>query len=258
VGDDVNSWIGVIISVLLLISLAFIKRIFNIQMRIDKLKAENESKVFAAMVQAEENQKYIFSKELHDGLAPLLSSVKMSITALQNRIVTEKEKQILYNTDKLIDESLKTVKEISNNLSPHILQNFGIVNAIKSFVHRIPEEKCPSMNIESNAPEKRYNRTIETVIYRVLCELIMNTIKHAQASKINISIEETSKQLIVNYSDNGLGCKLEKTGIQNLVEKGSGLTNIHSRVKSLKGTVTFNSQPGMGFHAHIRVGINDL
>ena len=77
-----SSWIGVFVSVLMLISLSFIKRIFNIQKRFEDLKRKNEARVFSAILRTEEDQKQKFSKELHDGLGPLLSSVKMAISAV--------------------------------------------------------------------------------------------------------------------------------------------------------------------------------
>src|SRR6056297_3587937 len=73
----INSWTGVLISIFMLLSLSFIKRLFNIQKRIEYLKKRNESRVFSAIIRTEENQKQKFSKELHDVLGPLLSSVKM-------------------------------------------------------------------------------------------------------------------------------------------------------------------------------------
>ncbi|HOI88304.1 MAG TPA: sensor histidine kinase, partial [Lentimicrobium sp.] len=77
----VSTWTGVLISVMMLVSLIFIKRIFNIQKRMDELRKANESRVLSAIVRTEENERLNFSKELHDGLGPLLSSVKMSISA---------------------------------------------------------------------------------------------------------------------------------------------------------------------------------
>ncbi len=124
-----NSWLGVSVSILMLVSLAFIRRIFNIQQRLENIKRENESRVFSAIIQTEENQKQKFSKELHDGLGPLLSSVKMALSLIIKNSGSSNEIKILSNAELLVDESIITVKEISNNLSPHILINFGVINS---------------------------------------------------------------------------------------------------------------------------------
>jgi signal transduction histidine kinase len=124
-----NSWLGVSVSILMLVSLAFIRRIFNIQQRLENIKRENESRVFSAIIQTEENQKQKFSKELNDGLGPLLSSVKMALSLIIKNSGSSNEIKILSNAELLVDESIITVKEISNNLSPHILINFGVINS---------------------------------------------------------------------------------------------------------------------------------
>lgn len=249
----INSWLGVGVSVIMLLSLGFIKRIFNIQERFNKLKAENESRVFSAIIRAEEKQKHEFSRELHDGLAPLLSSVKMSVSALNKTKNNDNEVQILNNTDKLINEALKTVKEISNNLSPHVLVNFGLLKALKSFVNKMPEENVPAIHIESNIAEKRYKNTIETVLYRVFCELITNSIKHADAKNIFITIIEDNNTLNIKYLDDGVGFVLED--FENMVNQGSGLTNIISRIKSVHGSSNFYSEPEQGFNANFVINI---
>lgn len=253
INNYINSWLGVGISVIMLLSLGFIKRIFNIQERLDKIKAENESRVFSAIIKAEEKQKHDFSRELHDGLAPLLSSVKMSVTALNKTKNSDNEVKILTNTDKLINEALKTVKEISNKLSPHVLVNFGLLKALKSFVNKMPEDNVPKINIESNIAEKRYEHTIETVLYRVFCELITNSIKHADARNIYITIIEDKTTLNIKYLDDGIGFVLED--FEKMINKGSGLTNIISRIKSVHGSSNFYSEPGLGFNANFVINI---
>jgi signal transduction histidine kinase len=80
-----STWTGVLISVLMLGSLIFIKRIFNIQKRMDDLRKANESRVLSAIMRTEENERLNFAKELHDGLGPLLSSVKMAVSSAHTR-----------------------------------------------------------------------------------------------------------------------------------------------------------------------------
>lgn len=253
INNNINSWLGVGISIIMLISLGFVKRIFNIQERINKIKSENESRVFSAIIRAEEKQKHAFSRELHDGLAPLLSSVKMSVSALKKTKSSDNEIKILTNTDKLIDEALKTVKEISNNLSPHVLFNYGILKALKSFVNKMPENIMPAIHIESNIEDKRYDHTIEMVLYRVFCELITNSIKHAEAKNIYITIFEHNKTLNINFLDDGVGFVFDD--FENMVNYGSGLSNIISRIKSVHGSSNFFSEPEQGFNANFVINL---
>lgn len=243
-----NSWIGVFISILMLISLSFIKRIFNIQKRFQELKRKNEARVFSAIIRTEENQKQRFAKELHDGLGPLLSSVKMAISSVVKNQGVEKSAKILANAENLIDESISTVKEISYNLSPHVLNNFGLLKAVKSFINKLQINDLPKIVVNSNITDKRFLYNIETVVYRVICELLTNTIMHANAQNIYLDILTDANTLNIKYMDDGKG--FEFTGDAN-EQYGLGLTNIESRIKSVNGSCQIYSKPGEGFNINI-------
>ncbi|UCG27914.1 MAG: sensor histidine kinase [Bacteroidales bacterium] len=243
-----NSWIGISISILMLVSLSFIKRIFNIQKRFEELKKRNEGRVFSAIIRTEENQKQQFSKELHDGLGPLLSSVKMAISAVAKNQDVEKSNKILVNAENLIDESIRTVKEISNNLSPHILNNFGLHRAVKSFLNKLQISSNPRIIFNSNIGKTRFSYNIETVVYRVICELITNTFKHAEANNIYLDILQDTNTLNIKYLDDGKG--FEFTDDLN-EQHGIGLTNIQSRIKSVQGSCQIFSKPDEGFNINI-------
>ncbi|MBN1597213.1 MAG: sensor histidine kinase [Bacteroidales bacterium] len=246
-----NSWIAILISVIMLISLIFIKRIFNIQKRIDDLRKENESRVLSVMIKTEENERQRFAKELHDGLGPLLSSVKMSLSALaRNPNGVEKEK-ILLNTENLIDESILSLKEISNNLSPHVLNNFGLLKAVRSFANKLQIIDEPKISINGNIEDKRFPYNIEVVLYRIICELVMNTLKHASARNINIDLVTDKKTLILMYYDDGVGFDMGSIELGT----GMGYSNIQSRIKSLNGTLEIQAEEGHGVQINITVNI---
>lgn len=242
------SWIGISISIVMLVSLIFIKRIFNIQKRFEELKRKNEARVFSAIIRTEENQRQQFSKELHDGLGPLLSSVKMAISAITKNQDVKTNTRILANTENLINESISTVKEISNNLSPHVLNNFGLQKAVKSFINKIQIHDPPKITLNSNIGTTRFSYTIETVIYRIICELITNTFKHASAQNIYLDMLIDATTLNIKYLDDGKG--FEFTEDEN-EQHGLGLTNIQSRIKSVNGSCQIYSKPGEGFNISI-------
>ena len=245
-----SSWTAVIISVIMLFGLIYIKRIFNLQRRIEDLRRDNESRVLSAIIKTEEDERQKFAKELHDGLGPLLSSIKMAVSALSKSKNINSEKDIIDNTEKLIDESIIAIKEISNNLSPHILNNFGLFKAVNSFVGRIPSANRPKITIHGNIENKRFEYNIEVVMYRVICELITNTIKHASATLINIDLYDEHKELVLEYHDNGKGFEVSET---LSMQKGMGYANIQSRIKSLNGVFQIFSSLNEGVNITIKV-----
>ncbi|QQS51691.1 MAG: sensor histidine kinase [Bacteroidota bacterium] len=245
-----NSWLAVLISLFMLISLLFIRRIFNIQKRIDELKKQSESRVLSAIIKTEEKERQHFAKELHDGLGPLLSAVKMAIsTSLYKKENIQKE---LTAAEKLVDESITTLKDISNKLSPHILNNFGVLKAIKSFVNALKMTDGPAIHLQSNIADKRFGYNIEVVLYRVVCELISNTIRHARAKNITIEIVLHGQRLCLEYSDDGVGFNADRLPSDHT---GLGYSNIHSRIHSLNGNYTVQSKPGQGMSVKAEIMI---
>ena len=245
-----SNWISVLVSLLIFIGTAFIKKLFNYLDKMEQLAKENENAVFSAIVKTEENEKQMFAKELHDGLGPILSSIKMAFSAINKDAITDSNKQILLKTNFAIDEAVITVKEISNKLSPHILSNFGLERAIKSFLDTVMINKDVAVDFESNVLTTRYDFNIESVLYSVVCELINNTLRHAQAKNIKISLLQGNGNLALEYSDDGIGFD-----IQDLPHKGMGLSNMESRVKSINGTFSLVSSPKNGMKVLINVAI---
>ena len=110
----------------------------------------SEKRVINAIINTEENERKRFAKDLHDGLGPILSTVKMSLSALTDRIKDPSGSVILNNTNHLVNEAINTIKDISNNLSPHVLSNFGLASAISAFTTKINQTKAVEIDFKSN------------------------------------------------------------------------------------------------------------
>ena len=109
----------------------------------------------------------------------------MSLSSLGKKLEKESNNEILDNAENLIDESIFTLKEISSKLSPHILINFGLLKAVKSFINKLQIPDKPQIHLNYNIEGRRFSYNIEVVLYRVICELIANTIKHAEAANVD-------------------------------------------------------------------------
>lgn len=244
----VYGWIGVATSLCLAIGVMFIKKILAYMTLVEQQRRSYESRILSAVIKAEEKQRQHFSKELHDGLGPLLSSVKMSISALNYSEQQETQKQILENTDRTIAMAIKSLREISNNLSPHILENFGISRAIESFINRL---SIPTLGLKiefkNNLKEFRFNHQTEIITYRVVCELLNNTIKHSGATLVKLDMYRDGNTLKISYYDNGNGFDTKQES------EGMGLSNINSRISSIDGKFEIKSQPGQGTIIDIRL-----
>ena len=150
-----------------------------------------------------------------------------------------------------IEEAIISLSEISNKLSPHILQNFGLVEAIKTFITNVRHAKNIEIQLETNL-HQRLPETIETTLYRSLTELVNNTIKHAKATVVTIKLEISEPLLTLTYTDNGVGFNMS-----NHKGKGMGLFNLRNRIQSIGGNIAISSQPAKGIHVKISTSIDD-
>jgi signal transduction histidine kinase len=223
------------IAVLLLIGVIFIRRLFNFLKRIDDIRRESENKVLQAIMHTEEKERRQLAKDLHDGIGPLLSNIKMSVSALDKTQIIGFNKTVVDNISSLINESITSLKLTSNNLSPHILDSFGLVSAINSFIDNINRLKKIDISFSSNIESARFDSQIETNLYRIVCELFQNTIKHSSAANVSLLMHHHENRLIIQYFDDGVGFDPGDSGKMN----GMGISNMHSRLKALNGDIEF-------------------
>lgn len=243
----ISSWVGVAISILLTISLAFIKRLFVLIRKAEVSNEMVEKRILSAIINTEENEKQRFAKDLHDGLGPLLSNLKMSVSALEVIQNREEMDEILDNMKSVAQEAINSIKEVSNNLSPHILENFGLFKALEVFIAPIESSSKIHFELNVNFNRQRFPYNTEIALYRIITELINNTLKHAEATEVAIDILKENENLNISYSDNGKGTKLSKeNGLS-----GQGLSNMQSRIKTLHGSIVFITKPNKGFMAKI-------
>lgn len=244
-------WFGVASSIFFAVGLILIGKIFSYMERMEKEKRANENRFLSVIIKAEENERRRLAKELHDGLGPLLSTIKMSVSALKKQNNSEHSKEILNNLDNVIVESIKSIKDISNNLSPHVLDHFGLNKAINNFIDKINTTETLKINFKSNINNQRFEQNIESVLYRVICELINNTMKHANASKVNIELNYDMYSIHMKYSDNGIGFEVDN--LFKPQEKSTGYYNIYSRINSLKGKINVESLMDEGVNIRINI-----
>jgi signal transduction histidine kinase len=247
----IDEWIGVLISVMIIGGVILIRELFMSLKRAETDRQRSEKRVINAIINTEENERKRFAKDLHDGLGPILSTVKMSLSALNDRIKDPSGTVILNNTNHLVNEAIATIKDISNNLSPHVLSNFGLSSAIAAFTTKINQTKTVEIDFKSNMDKHRLENDKEVVIYRAVCELINNSILHSGASRIEIELNKHEKFVTLQFYDNGRGFDTSNLTKEDL--KGMGLSNIETRVKTVEGVFILESTPGKGTSALIKM-----
>ena len=238
-------WLSFVISLAFAIGAFYIRKVFQFLRRLDGIRSETEKRVLSAVIRTEEQERQRFAKELHDGLGPLLSVIKMLLSGFDQSNTPEVNEKIKVNLKQAVDEAIVGVREISANISPHILNNFGLKDAVGSFIKKLRPAEGIEITFETNVENRRFAYNVEVIMYRVVCELLNNTLRHAEASKISIDLQLQNDILYLEYEDNGMGfdVKLAES------DGGMGLSNMQYRLNSGNGDIKILSERGKGMIA---------
>jgi PAS domain S-box-containing protein len=219
----------------------------------EKVNAENE--LLAVTVDVEERERNRFSRELHDGMGPLLSTVKLYFQWLSENEDAEKRILITEKGNQCIEAAIQTSRELARGLNSQLLVRSGYVIAIQSFIRKINDTGKIKINFNSNV-NTIFNQFIEITLYRITTELLKNTLTYAGAEQveINFDFDKINSKINFTYSDNGTGFDYEFVKKTNT---GLGLMNIQQRVQVLKGEMKIESEIGKGMKANVRFPVED-
>ncbi len=217
-------------------------------------RVESERKILSAVIRGEERERQRFAVEMHDGLGPLLSTIKLYVNELRASTLSDEErKDLIKHSNELIDEAVNATRTISNNLMPTVIHSYGLIKAVKAFCDKVNKTNKLNINFEAENITERLDSNLELILFRIINELINNTIKHAKANSVFILLVKYNDRLSLYFRDDGIGFDVDQ--IIYAENKGMGLKNIISRVKSINGKYSFSSKPGEGFSITIEINI---
>ncbi|MCD4746267.1 MAG: sensor histidine kinase, partial [Bacteroidales bacterium] len=251
-------WIGLLVTILVVSVLIFLFLFYQKKQKIKQMmvlqKSQNkllemERKVLTTIIETEDKERKRFAEDIHDGVGPLLSSIKLYLGEIHSS-KKEEQKQMLDYTLELTSEAIRNIRDISYNIMPGSLSEDGLMVSLQEFCEKIRYSKQLNIEIKNEIDNRRFKHSIELIIYRTLIELINNTIKHAKATKVNISFVEDNNFIVIKYTDNGIGFDHEK--IKESDKKGIGLSNINSRIASINGECKIISEIGKGTEVIIK------
>ncbi len=211
------------------------------QQRITELETEKKLAATEAVLRGEEQERTRLAKDLHDGLGGMLSGIKHSMQTMKgNLIMTPDNTQAFERSIDMLDSSIKEMRRVAHNMMPEVLVRFGLDVALREFCDEIDQTNVIQVNYQSIGMEAKplVERSMSIAIYRIVQELVNNSIKHAQAQQVIVQLTHDQKTISVTVEDDGKGFDPrvpEQAG-------GIGWENIKSRVAFLKGTVHLQSE----------------
>ena len=219
----------------------------------EKIKAESE--LLNVTIEVEERERNRFSRELHDGLGPLLSTIKLYFQWLAETNDSGKVKMITEKGNNCIEKAIQTTREVSLGLSSLILNNTGYVETVLNFTQSINDTQKLNIDFTYNSND-RFSYFLETTLYRITTELINNTVKYARATQVGIifNYQKEKNLIFFTYSDNGIGFDLANI---EKASKGLGLMHIQQRIKGIKGIMEIETATGEGINVSIQLPVID-
>lgn len=186
--------------------------------------------------------------DLHDSIGPALSAVRLKLECIEG--LEQGEAELLEAAKEHLQQIFSELLEIANDLVPDILQKKGIEEAVEDFIETISQGRKGILFESSHIP--KLDPVIATHTYRILQEIMHNTIKHARATTLHIHMAGQNNRLIINTSDNGTGFHYDPFAGNG---RGSGLVNLHNRVQLLGGHIRIQSKPGNGTQIFIEIPV---
>ncbi len=209
------------------------------------IKLQKE-RIFAEITMQEIERKRI-ATDLHDSLGPLLSAVKLNINSID--IQDPHDQEVISKTGKYLDEIIGSMRQISYNLLPNTLERRGLAEAVKEFISQIRHKNMVNIQLfivkDFLVPKEK-----EIHIFRMIQEILHNTIKHAHAQNLQVGLSEENGHLLLLTKDDGKGFDTDP-GKNKF--NGLGLKSLESRCEILNGTFSLESKPGEGTNYFIKI-----
>jgi two-component system, NarL family, sensor kinase len=221
------------------------------QQRISQLEKEKQLTATEAVLKGEEQERTRLAKDLHDGLGGMLSGIKYSFQNMKgNLVMTPENHQAFERSMDMLDSSIKEMRRVAHNMMPEALVKFGLDIALKDFCHDINQSGALQITYQSIGLENAViDQTTAITIYRIVQELINNTMKHSGAKNAIVQVSRTNGVISITVEDDGEGFNTEKLSQR----VGMGWSNIQSRIDYLKGKLDLRSAPGEGTSVHIEL-----
>lgn len=202
------------------------------------------------VINAQEEERKRIARELHDETGQALTALLMSLEAVETNLpeIAAPLRQPLTRSKTLTENALRELRVIIHDLRPSILDDLGLVPAVRRFAEDRLEPLDLSVSLETRAwPKERLPSAIETVLFRVMQEAINNVARHASACRVRIVLESDARELVARVQDDGQGFNIHTR------RDRWGLVGMQERVNLVGGCVEVKSEPKMGTQVEIRI-----
>lgn len=252
--SEENQLVTIVIfgTLLLLVALTFLLILFFrkkiVEKELEKKKIEHQKEIIYKTILTQENERKRIAQDLHDDISSKLNVVLLNSNFLiEGDLSHDEYNKTVGSIIKVTQEALSSARKIAYDLFPPILEKFGLKSAIEELTDHCNISKKVIFESLIDYPENYLNKTQELHVFRIIQELVNNSIQHGKAEKIHLNFFEKRQEVALYYSDNGIGFNRDEIDKKN----GLGIKNIRSRVEILNGELIIKSAINEGIEVSI-------
>ncbi|MBN1481366.1 PAS domain S-box protein [candidate division KSB1 bacterium] len=213
----------------------------------DSVKMLNEKKTFAEkLIQTSEEEQRRISRDIHDSFGQMLFALQLDISAVKEGVRNDidQAERVLEKSQEKLSMCIKEASDICYRLSPKLLEDFGLVEALEDLFQNIESSGMLKINFERKWSKRKKAKSLETALFRVTQEALANVLKHAKASMVRINLKEKEKLISLTIADDGVGFHLQ--AVLQDQKRGFGLINMKERIEIIGGDFAVSAAPGKG------------
>ncbi len=207
------------------------------------------------IINAQETERRRVSRDLHDSVNQILSSVKFRMESVEEKVHRKDDalRIEVANAKLSLEKAMQEVRRISRNLRPSELDDLGVIPAVRSMCEEFKEVTKIDVDLKFSRLPETLSPEIEVTMYRIIQEALNNAAKHSEASRLSIHCAKDRSSLTIRIKDNGKGFDQHDHAVNAPENSGMGLLNMKERAAFIGGTVSIRSSPRKGMEIKVQL-----
>jgi signal transduction histidine kinase len=253
-------FVGVIVAAVATRQVSRLERQIDEQRTGEQRTRRDLERLSARLVTVQEEERRRLSRELHDEVGQALTAIKMDVTVARRGIdgmqATESGARIvswLEDARSIAENTLQSVRDLSQLLHPSMLDDFGLPEALRSYLRTFSKRTGISAQFIQNGPERRLPQAAEVCVYRIVQEALTNVVRHSGARNAIVTLSQTDGGLEMTIDDDGCGIDQQISRFGTAPTHGLGIIGMRERVQALGGTFALESRRDGGTRVAVQL-----
>jgi len=200
------------------------------------------------LIEAQEDERRRISRELHDQIGQILTAVKMNLYTVQQFCKASEAGSYVKDNIEAVDEALRLVRDLSVELRPSVLDDLGLVSALRWYADRYSRRTGVTVEVKIKLPDhnERFSRELETTCFRIAQEALTNITRHSRATQGQVRLAREGDSLVLTVKDNGVGFDIQSLHKRSPRVATLGLVSMQERAHAAGGTLKIDSAISKG------------